>query len=594
MPTPPYGTGGFLMVFRDASYAGYSSKVRESLKTPNFGSQPTNRRFKNVTPVVPTYRNGIPASWEWVTVEEIALVNPGIDVSRLEDHDQVSFIPMKAVAEVSGVFDASETRTYAQVKKGYTAFVDGDLVIAKVTPCMENGKLAVVDGLKNGVGFGSTEFHVIRAKTSDSRKYLFHFMAQESQRSEAAKHMTGAVGLRRVPTRFLCETRIPFPPLEEQRRIVAKLESIFSKLAVGVRALERARTLLRHYRQSLLRDAVEGKLSEEWRAQQTNLEPASALLARVLNERREAWEARELQKMRAKGLEPLNDAWKARYEEPSAPDTSSLPSNLKLPNMWTWATVDQLSTNVQYGSSSKTNSNSDGVPVLRMGNIIDGNLDFDSLKFLPHDHDEFPELLLESRDILFNRTNSPELVGKTAVYYSEFEKCSFASYLIRVQTCKSIEPAFVSGFINSYYGKVWVASVAAQQVGQANVNGSKLKAFTISLPPLAEQHFIVSELERRFELLDNLEGTLETELKRASSLRQSVLHRAFTGRLVPQDPNDEPASALLERIRAERSTPPARRGRGNAKLKPELDSSAETGKRGRGRPRKTPKQEELF
>src|SRR5690606_7728729 len=171
---------------------------------------------------------------------------------------------------------------------------------------------------------------------------------------------------------------------------------------------------------------------------------------------------------------------------------------------------------------------------------------------LPADHPEFPRLLLEPGDILFNRTNSAELVGKTAVYPGYPNPCSFASYLIRGRTLPGADPRYVSAFINSPFGREWVASVVSQQVGQANVNGSKLKALTIPLPPAAEQERIVSELQRLTSLMDNLAAAIVQHLSRARVLRQAILRRAFTGRLAPQDPNDEPASVLLERIRAQR------------------------------------------
>jgi type I restriction enzyme S subunit len=184
-----------------------------------------------------------------------------------------------------------------------------------------------------------------------------------------------------------------------------------------------------------------------------------------------------------------------------------------------------------------------------MGNIIDGELDFASLKYLPKSHAEFPKLLLRSGDILFNRTNSAELVGKSAVYHGEADQCSFASYLIRVRLI-DVVPELVVAFINSVFGRQWVKSVVSQQVGQANVNGSKLQALAVPLPPILEQQKLLERYEERQRQLGELAAWCETELARSTALRQSILKQAFSGRLVPQDPSDEPASALLARIRA--------------------------------------------
>ena len=343
---------------------------------------------------------------------------------------------------------------------------------------------------------------------------------------------------------------IPLSPLPEQHRVVVKIEELFTKLDAGINELHKAQSQLKRYRQSVLKAAFEGKLTEAWRAEhQEEIEPASVLLERILKERREKWEAEQLKQMQAKGKMPKDDKWKVKYKEPVAPDTSELP---KLPEGWAWATVEQLLAKIQYGSSKKTGDDSNGVPVLRMGNIVDGKIVLDNLKYLPTEHEEFPELLLDKGDLLFNRTNSRELVGKTAVYTGIPNPCSFASYLIRVRFNPRIDSMIVEYYINSVYGKNWILSVVSQQAGQANVNGTKLKLLAVPMPPEKEQQILVEEVERCLSAADEVEKTVTAELKRAEQLRQSILKKAFSGKLVPQNPNDEPASVLLERIKAQK------------------------------------------
>ena len=193
------------------------------------------------------------------------------------------------------------------------------------------------------------------------------------------------------------------------------------------------------------------------------------------------------------------------------------------------------------------------MPILRMGNVsTDGRLIFDDLKYLPADHDEFPDLLLEKGDLLFNRTNSAELVGKTAAYSGKPSPCSFASYLIRVRLLEGVRPAILVFTLNSGFGRAWIKRMVNQTVGQANVNGTKLTTFVFPLPPANEQEAIAETVEERLSVIEHLEAEIAAKLQSAQRLRQSILRHAFTGQLVPQDPNDEPISTLLKRIAVER------------------------------------------
>jgi type I restriction enzyme S subunit len=319
---------------------------------------------------------------------------------------------------------------------------------------------------------------------------------------------------------------------------VAEIERHLTRIDAAVAALKRVQANLKRYRASLLKAACEGRLVPTEaglaRAAGREYEHASVLLERILKERRAKWAA---------------VGRKGKYKEPLPPDFTTLPP---LPEGWVWATVEQLAWRIQYGTSAKANSDSDGVPVLRMGNIQEGKLDYSDLKYLPSHHPDLPPTLLDDGDLLFNRTNSAELVGKTAVFYGNHNRVSFASYLIRVSFLEEYLPKYVSSFINSDHGRRYMRAVQSQQVGQANVNGTKLAQMPVPLPPATEQHRIVAEVERRLSVVQAAERAVETNLRRADRLRQAVLKRAFEGKLVAQDPSDEPASVLLERIRAER------------------------------------------
>jgi restriction endonuclease S subunit len=184
---------------------------------------------------------------------DVAHINPRFDKSSLADDVPVSFVQMASVGASDGKINVSIVRPFAEVKKGsYTPFKDGDVLFAKVTPCMENGKMAIAHGLMNGVGFGSSEFHVLRPSDQLDAKYLYYFVSSQAFRKEAAGHMTGAVGLRRVPAAFLADAQLPMVPLDEQRRIVAEIEKQFSRLDEAVANLQRVKANLKRYERATI------------------------------------------------------------------------------------------------------------------------------------------------------------------------------------------------------------------------------------------------------------------------------------------------------------------------------------------------------
>lgn len=161
------------------------------------------------------------SQWPRKTLAEVCDINPRLPRGHnIDDEQQVSFVPMAAIDEVFGTIAAPQRRPFAEVKKGYMHFRDGDVLFAKITPCMENGKAAIASNLVRGLGFGSTEFHVLRTRSEVLPAWLFYFVRQPSFRDEAKRNFTGTAGQQRVPTTFLSSASIPVPPLPEQRRIL--------------------------------------------------------------------------------------------------------------------------------------------------------------------------------------------------------------------------------------------------------------------------------------------------------------------------------------------------------------------------------------
>lgn len=320
-------------------------------------------------------RKRLPPGWTEARLSEVVEINPPNPEIPPDDDTPVSFVPMAAVQVMAGGIDTSETRPWREVRKGYKRFQDGDVLFAKITPCMENGKLAVAKGLHNGVGAGSTEFHVLRPSAAIRPDLLAYYLLRDDFRAAARSKMKGTAGQLRVPEQFLEAQTLPVPPSRDQKRLAETIDSYFTRLDDVTATLERVRRNLKRYRASILKAAVEGRLvpteAELARAQGRDYEPASVLLERILAERRRRWEDGELARMKAAGKVPTTDKWKARYKEPAEPDTATLPS---LAEGWCWATVDQiLSERLVNGRSVKTAEH--GIPVLRLTSLRNGLVD---------------------------------------------------------------------------------------------------------------------------------------------------------------------------------------------------------------------------
>jgi type I restriction enzyme, S subunit len=232
----------------------------------------------------------------------------------------------------------------------------------------------------------------------------------------------------------------------------------------------------------------------------------------------------------------------------------------QLPHGWAWGRLGFCSMGTEYGTSAKSAATGD-VPVIRMGNLQQGRIDWDDLVFTSEE-EEIEKYQLRPNDVLFNRTNSPELVGKTAIYRGE-RPAVFAGYLVRVnQILEIVLPEYLCYFLNSHTARRHGDTVKTDGVNQSNINGNKLQEYPFPYCHVEEQRLIVERLDEKLSAVDASETEITTALTRITALRQSILKRAFSGRLVPQDPSDEPASALLARLQSQSPATPARRRRG--------------------------------
>jgi type I restriction enzyme S subunit len=344
--------------------------------------------------------------------------------------------------------------------------------------------------------------------------------------------------------------QIAVAPLPEQRRIVAKIEELFSDLDAGVAALQRVKANLKRYRASVLKAAVEGRLTAKWREEHPNVEPARKLLERILAERRKKWEADQLAKFKAAGKTPPKD-WQAKYVEPTAPDTSNLS---ELPKGWCWARLEAIGDVVGGLTKDQKRANRPGmreVPYLRVANVQQGFLDLREMKNIIATEQDVVDLRLQPGDVLFTEGGDRDKLGRGWVWNGELPECVHQNHIFRARLfVAAMQPQFVSHHGNTF-GREWFTKAGKQTTNLASINLAILRQFPVPIAPAEEQRQVVGQLDERLSQISEAEMLADHGLKRAARLRQSILKRAFEGKLVPQEPTDEPASVLLEHIRTQ-------------------------------------------
>ena len=343
---------------------------------------------------------------------------------------------------------------------------------------------------------------------------------------------------------------ISLPPRAEQSRIVAKLEELLSDLDAGVAELKAAQKKLARYRQSLLKAAVEGSLTEAWRAQHTPTETGAQLLQRILTERRARWEAKQLAKFKEQGKAPPKD-WQKNYPEPVRPDTAGLP---QLPIGWVWASLGQLLAELTSGSRDWAPFYDKGSCVFVMAqNVRPWRPDFSLKQYVdpPLDHRDRVRSEVQMDDLLTTivGANTGQVCRVSNAVKSHFVCQSVA--LLRLVLPNMAE--YVNAVLNSEGHGQRQFREMNYGAGRPHLSFDQLESVVVPLPSLNEQVQIMEVVSESLVAYQQVDSELLELAKKSTAQRQNILRAAFAGQLVPQDPNDEPASVLLARIRAERA-----------------------------------------
>ena len=359
-------------------------------------------------------------SFPVAAIGDVCLINPRrSELADLGPTTSVSFVPMVDLNEQQMTFIPRQEKIISEVSASYTYFRNGDVLLAKVTPCFENGKAGVARGLSNGVGFGSSEFYVLRPSESALSEWIYFCVTRSQFRESCITQMTGTGGLQRVPRGFVEQFQIPLPPLEVQKEIVAEIEG-YQKVIDGARAV------VDNYRPHITIDPE-----------------------------------------------------------------------------WPMVELGGICERLQYGLSTRLNTEGIGYRTFRMSELVGGQcVDYGDMKCADISAEEFEKYRLRPGDLLFNRTNSFEHVGRTGAFNLDGEYC-FASYLIRLSVSEeSANPFYVNALMNTDDFQSGIKRYASRAIGQSNINARALAAYRIPVPSLTIQQAVIAEIEAEQALVD--------------------------------------------------------------------------------------------
>jgi type I restriction enzyme S subunit len=499
----------------------------------------------------------LPSGWTTATIGDIA--DQCVEQAKPSGSGIFLYVDISSIdRSIKRIVDAKLLPVESAPSRARQRLLPGDVLVSMTRPNL-NAVAMLPSEMKGAIG--STGFFVLRSGHVVP-SWLFYLV----QTADFINSMSGVVlGVLypAVRPKDIASYRIDLPPVQEQRRIVAEIDQQFTRLDAAVSALKRVRANLKRYRVAVLKAACEGRLvpteAELARKEGRSYETGEQLLSRILKERRIKWEAEQLAKMHASEKPFKNNDWKKKYRQPEMPEMTGLPT---LPEGWVWTSPDQLAEFQDnaicagpFGTIFKAKDfRLQGVPIIFLRHVGAGHYDhaykpgfMDSQKW----EELFRPYSVFGGELLVTKLGEPP--GTCAIYPQGLGPAMVTPDVIKMSVDKAaVSSAFLMHYLNSERAKGFSAE-SCFGTTRLRLTIPLFRRMPVPLPPIAEQDRVVEEVDRQLSDADALRGAIEAQLIRADRLRQSILKRAFEGKLVRQDPSDEPALALLERIRAERA-----------------------------------------
>ena len=508
---------------------------------------------KDTAPIIEDLHS-LPEAWDWVQMIDIGAPEKNAIVdgpfgSNLKVSDYVEEGPVRVLTTKNLYGDYEKVRwiTWEKFEALRRSEVKpNDILMAKIGSCGKTG----VYPPNMPPAIIPANLMKITVHPEVNRKYVYYYYDS----LQFQKHLRKITKATAMPafgvTNF---KRLPFPlaPLEQQKRIVAKIEELFSHIDAGIEALNKAKQLLKQYRQSALKAAVTGELTKEWREQnKSKLEPASQLLERILQERRQKWEEQQLAQFKAKGKIPKNDKWKEKYKEPEDVVMNDLPD---LPKEWVWGRLDSIAFVGTGMSVSKSRKATDPIDVayLRVANVQRGYLVLDEIKTMPIEKSKLADLQLKEWDVLYNEGGDIDKLGRGWIWENQVQPCITQNHVFRASPyIKERSHSIFLSIWGNTFGQEYFIDTGKQTTNLASINKGVLSAFPTPLAPLDEQKIIIELVEEKLASTDRLETDISIQLIKSEKNKQSILASAFSGELVESLESDGCAKELLTNIEA--------------------------------------------
>jgi len=419
----------------------------------------------------------VPADWPPSRIRNVAQLSPTYSDDPPSPEEMCTVVPMESVSE-TGSIDVSSVAPFADINGGLTLFENRDVLFAKITPCMENGKGAFVNQVPTRYAFGSTEFHVLRANYAVDPKFLYYYTFNSLYRAYAAENMSGAAGQKRVSSRFLKDTRLFLPRLSEQERIAAYLDTSCAAIDAAVTAKRRQIDTLDGVKKAIIQRAVTRGLEENPTLRRTG----NIWMVEVPS----SWELVSLKRI------------------------SEVQTGLTLGKVYEGALIER--------------------PYLRVANVQDGHLNLGDVTRIDVPKEVAQRVTLRTDDVLMTEGGDLDKLGRGTIWTGEIADCLHQNHIFAIRCFKhKLLPLFLAYLTASQYGRDYFEATGKRTTNLASTNSTKVGLFPIPRPSIDEQHAICESLDARLAHIRKIVGDIERQVITLVAYRKSLIHECVTG-----------------------------------------------------------------